>query len=352
MCPASDDETLDIVMPLLEKVAAKGSNGKPCVGRAGTGGAGHYVKMIHNGIEHGMMSAISEAWGIMLKGLGMNNDEIGDEFERWNNNGELKGTFLIDISAKICKTKDPKTGERVLDTVEDKVVQDVTGEEGTGVWSNAEAIAQHIPAPTLTVAHYLRLASSDLAQRRRVKKTFGSELPPQKLESVERKDFLESLRLATYVACLASYVQGMIIIERSDKEKHFNINYNDVLQIWSGGCIIQADYITENLLHSIYKDYASKESLNPLYETAVADEFKKGMSSLKKVCLKAMEGDHNIPALSATLEWLKIMTSVDLPTSFYEAQLDYFGNHMFDKKGDDPEGAAVTGKHSYEWKAA
>jgi 6-phosphogluconate dehydrogenase len=147
-------------------------------------------------------------------------------------------------------------------------------------------------------------------------------------------------------------VQGMIIIERADKEKHFNINYNDVLQIWSGGCIIQADYITENLLHPIYKDYASKESRNPLYETAVADEFKKGLSSLKKVCLKAMEGDHNIPALSATLEWLKIMTSVDLPTSFYEAQLDYFGNHMFDKKGDDPEGAAITGKHSYEWKAA
>ena len=116
MCPASDDETLDIVMPLLEKVAAKGSNGKPCVGRAGTGGAGHYVKMIHNGIEHGMMSAISEAWGIMLKGLGMDNDEIGDEFERWNESGELKGTFLVDISAKICKTKDPKTGERILDT--------------------------------------------------------------------------------------------------------------------------------------------------------------------------------------------------------------------------------------------
>ena len=89
MCPGSDDETLDLVLPLLEKVAAKGSNGKPCVGRAGTGGAGHYVKMIHNGIEHGMMSAISEAWGIMRTGLGMSEDEIGDVFEKWNNEGEL-----------------------------------------------------------------------------------------------------------------------------------------------------------------------------------------------------------------------------------------------------------------------
>lgn len=282
----------------------------------------------------------------------MNNDEIGDEFERWNESGELKGTFLVDISAKICRTKDPKNGERVLDTVEDKVVQDVTGEEGTGVWSNEEAIAQHVPAPTLTVAHYMRLASSDLAQRRKINEVFGGDVPPQKIESVERKELLENVRLATYTACLAAYVQGMIIIERADQEKHFNINYNDVLQIWSGGCIIQADYITDNLLHPIYKDYASKESLNPLFQNAVKDEFKKGLPSLKKICLKAMEGDHIIPALSASLEWLKIMTSVDLPTSFSEAQLDYFGNHMFDKRGDDKDGLPVEGKHSYEWKSA
>lgn len=352
MCPASDDETLDMVLPLLEKVAAKGSNGKPCVGRAGTGGAGHYVKMIHNGIEHGMMSAISEAWGIMYKGLGMDNDEIGDEFQRWNESGELKNTFLIDISAKICRTKDPKTGERVLDTVEDKVVQDISGEEGTGVWSNEEAISEHVPAPTMTVAHFLRLASADLAQRRRIEKTFGGSMPPQKLEGVERKEFTETLRLATYTACLASYVQGMIIIDRADREKHFNINFSDVLQIWSGGCIIQADYITENLLHPIYKDYASKDSINPLYESAVAEEFKRGFSPLRRVCLKALEGDHNVPALSASLEWLKVLTSTDLPTNFYEAQLDYFGNHMFDKKGHDEAGLPVTGKYTFEWKPA
>jgi len=352
MCPASDDETLDMVLPLLQKVAAKSSNGKPCVGKAGTGGAGHYVKMIHNGIEHGMMSAITEAWGIMTKGLGMDQDAIGDVFERWNKEGELKGTFLIDISAQICRTKDPKTGERVLDTVEDKVVQDITGEEGTGVWSNMEAVAQHVPAPTMTVAHYLRIASADLRQRRTVNKIFGSDFPPQKLDVSDKSAFLESLRLATYTACLASYVQGMIVIDRADKDKHFNINYNDVLQIWSGGCIIQADYISEQLLHPIYKDYASKETCNPLYESAVADEFKKGFKPLKQVCLKAMEGDHVTPALSASLEWLKIVTSTDLPTSFYEAQLDFFGNHMFDKKGEDPEGLPTEGKYSYEWKPA
>lgn len=353
MCPGSDDETLDMVLPLLQKAAAKSSNGKPCVGRAGTGGAGHYVKMIHNGIEHGMMSAITEAWGIMTKGLGMPQDEIGDVFQSWNEKGELKGTFLIDISAAICRTKDPKTGERILDTVEDKVVQDVTGEEGTGVWSNLEAVAQHIPAPTMTVAHYLRLASSDLRQRRKIQKTFGTDFPPQKLEVSNKQDFVEKLRLATYTACLAAYVQGMLIIDRADKEKHFNISYTEVLQIWSGGCIIQADYISEDLLHPIYAARTSKgDTINPLYEPAVAAEFKKGFPALKSVCLKGMEGDHVTPAMSASLEWLKIVTSTDLPTSFYEAQLDYFGNHMFDKKGEDPEGLPTEGKYSYEWKAA
>lgn len=130
MCPGGDDETLDLVLPMLRTVAARDTDDKPCVGKVGTGGAGHYCKMIHNGIEHGMMSAISEAWAIMVHGLEMGPNEVADEFDRWNTQGELRGTFLIRIGADICRTKDPKTGERVLETVEDKVVQDYTGEEG------------------------------------------------------------------------------------------------------------------------------------------------------------------------------------------------------------------------------
>lgn len=139
-----------MVLPHLQKIAAKDAEGKPCAQKIGTGSSGHYVKMIHNGIEHGMMAAISEAWAIMSKGLKMSFDEIADEFYRWNKEGEFRNTFLIKIGGDICSTKDSKTGEKVLDTVEDKVVQDVVGEEGTGIWSNLEEIAEHIPAPTLT----------------------------------------------------------------------------------------------------------------------------------------------------------------------------------------------------------
>lgn len=354
MCPGADDETLDLVLPTLRKVAARDPQGKPCVGRVGTGGAGHYCKMIHNGIEHGMMSAICEAWGLMKNGLGMNEDEIGDEFEKWNKSGELQGTFLISISADICRMNDPKTGEKVVNTVEDKVVQDFTGEEGTGIWSNTEAIEQHVPAPTLTTAHYLRIASGDRHQRTMIQKTFGGQpAKPQKLNVENRNDTLEDLRLAVYAACLAAYCQGLNVIDKADKNKHFNVNYTELLQVWKAGCIIQADYISNDLLQPIYaKREDKKEEINPLYDPSVAKDLKRCYPSLKKVVLAATEADQVIPALSATLEYLKIQTSTDLPTSFYEAQLDYFGKHMYDKKGDDPEGKPTEGKYHFEWKPA
>ncbi|KAK4543302.1 hypothetical protein LTR36_005661 [Oleoguttula mirabilis] len=365
MCPGADDETLSLVLPTLRKVAAKDPQGNPCVGRVGTGGAGHYCKMIHNGIEHGMMSAIAEAWGIMKTGLGMSLDEMGDVFEQWNAEGELKGTFLIWISRDICRTKDPKTGERVLDSVEDKVVQDYTGEEGTGIWSNTEAVDKHVPAPTLTTAHYLRLASGDRHQRATIQKAFGvgtgkpnddhtSVFPPQRLEGIpDRAAFLESLRLAVYTACLAAYCQGMIIIDKADKAYHFNVNYAELLQIWRAGCIIQADYISNNLLQPIYAKRSAKAAeTNPLYEPDVASDLKRGFPALRTVVAKGVERDHVVPALSATLEYLKYQTSTELPTSFYEAQLDYFGKHMYDKKGDDEAGKPETGKHHFEWKPA
>ena len=223
MCPGADDESLDLVLPLLQKVAAKDPKGNPCVGKAGTGGSGHYVKMIHNGIEHGMMSPISEAWRIMVTGLGMSYDEIAETFEKWNSEGELRGTFLVNIGIGICRAKDPKTGERVLESVEDKVVQDITGEEGTGIWSNTESVEHHVPAPTLSTAHMLRLASAYRAVRERAQKTFGGDFPPQKLGVKDKTAFLEDLRLATYASCLAAYVQGVNIIDSTNRANHWNI---------------------------------------------------------------------------------------------------------------------------------
>ncbi|EKG12934.1 6-phosphogluconate dehydrogenase [Macrophomina phaseolina MS6] len=354
MCPGGDDESLDLVMPLLKKVAAKDRKGVPCVGKAGTGGSGHYVKMIHNGIEHGMISAVSEAYDLMKKGLGMNNDEIADVFEQWNKEGELQGTFLIWISADICRAKDKsRNDEYVLDTVEDKVVQDITGEEGTGIWSNEQAVSYHIPAPTLTTAHYLRLASADRNQRIRAQETIGVEFTPRSLNlsGESKQDFLEALRRATYAAFLASYIQGINIIERADRANHWNIDYSAVLQIWAAGCIIQADHIA-SLLHPILTNHRALDTINLLFQPSAMSELKACVASLRDVVVKATTTDHVIPALSASLEYVKYQTSTNLPTSFSEAQLDYFGAHMYDRKGEEGTGAPSEGKHHFEWKPA
>ncbi len=148
--------------------------------------------------------------------------------------------------------------------MEDKVVQDVTGEEGTGIWSNEEAVGEHIPAPTLSSAHFFRLASADRAQRDRAQKAFGGDFPEQKLDIKDKAEFLEDLRVATYTACLAAYVQGINVIDHKNREVHWNINFSEVLQIWRAGCIIQADYIA-SLLEPIFAESKSKETINLFY---------------------------------------------------------------------------------------
>ncbi|KAF2432253.1 6-phosphogluconate dehydrogenase C-terminal domain-like protein [Tothia fuscella] len=340
MCPGGDDESLDVVMPLLELVAAKDKNGRVCVGKVGTGGAGHYIKMVYNGIEHGMISAIAEAWQIIDVGLGMSYNKVGDVFKKWNEDGQLRQTFLIAIGADICHTKD-ESGKHVLGTVQDKVVQDITGEEGTGIWSNEEAVDHHIPAPTLNIAHSFRLASANRDHRVKAKEAIGSGFPPQdlKFSSDDKARFVEDLRIATYLACL--------VTGRNNK---WNIDFTAVLQIWRAGCIIQADYISD-LLEPILKDYKDKQ-IHFFNEPTIAKEIKDGIHSLRKVVTKAVEGDHIIPAPSASLEYCKFQTNTDLPTQFYEAELDFFGDHMFDKKGEKGTGGPTEGKHHFEWKPA
>ncbi|EPE30413.1 6-phosphogluconate dehydrogenase C-terminal [Glarea lozoyensis ATCC 20868] len=354
MCPGGEDKALDIAMPLFEKMAAKDKKGNPCVAKIGMGGAGHYVKMIHNGIEHAMMSSISEAWTIMNKHMGMKYDEIGEVFEKWSSEGELVDTFLVKIGADICEQTD-KNGHHVLADVQDKVVQDIDGSEGTGIWSNTQATSLHVPAPTLATAHFLRIVSAFRGHREHVKDTFHGSFLPSKIDfssDDEKTAFIEDLRQAVYTTCLASYVQGMSIIDAADKDNKWAIKYANIVQIWKAGCIIQSEHIN-SLLETIYTPDSKSSSHDLLYQSSIAKELKTGFESLKKVVLKGVETNAIIPSMSATLDYLKYSGNLELPTSFYEAELDYFGKHMFDSKSDDKDpGQPETGKHHFEWKPA
>jgi 6-phosphogluconate dehydrogenase len=282
-------------------------------------------------------------------------------------NRPQSGTFLVSIGADLSHKREPANEAKsdstksdsqqhplVISEVLDKVVQDLTGEEGTGIWSNTEAIELHIPAFTLNVAHALRLASAYRGDRERANKTFDGGFPPSEINIQDKKAFIEDLRQATYAACLASYIQGINIIARADQVHSWSIDYSQVWQIWRGGCIIQADYISDNILAPVLKSNPTSSDLNLNFSSVVAKDIKKCFPALRRVVAKAIETDQVAPALSATLEYFKISTGTDLPTSFYEAELDYFGSHMFDKKGDTDEQVKkpMEGKYHFEWKPA
>jgi 6-phosphogluconate dehydrogenase len=234
----------------------------------------------------------------------------------------------------------------------DKVVQDVTGEEGTGIWGNTEAIETHVPAFTLNTSHALRLASAYRGDRERANSVSGGGFPPQKLSPSNREEFIEDLRKATYAGCLASYIQGLNVISRASQQHGWNINYANVWKIWRAGCIIQSDYISEKILGPVLLSNPSPEDINLVFNPRTMDDVRKTYPSLRRVVAAAVETDQVVPALSSTLEYFKIVTGTNLSTSFYEAELDYFGNHMFDKKGEKGTDQASEGKHHFEWKPA
>lgn len=242
----------------------------------------------------------------------------------------------------------------MLSEVLDKVVQDVTGEEGTGVWSNTEAIELHVPAFTLNVAHALRLASAFRGDREKAHKVINGGFPPSQLAIKDKNAFLEDLRKATYAACLASYIQGFNIIARADQQHSWSIDYSQVWQIWRAGCIIQADYISDEILAPVLKSRPSSEQSNLNFSSHVAEDVRNCFSALRRVVSKVVESDQVVPAISATLEYFKIISGTDLPTAFYKAELDYFGSHMFDKRGDTDQQVKkpMEGKHHFEWKPA
>ena len=219
------------------------------------------------------------------------------------------------------------------------------------MWSSEEAIRLHVPAPTLSDAHNIRIASAFRKDRKQVKETFGGHFPIDKWErsAEEKKAFLEDLRKAVYASFLTAFVQGINIIDQADQENRWSIDFAEVIQIWRNGCIIRADYIAD-LLEDIFQEPGVQDR-DLLHHEKIAIELKSNFSALKRVVAMGVETSAIIPSMSATLEYLKYSVNTILPTQFYEAQLDYFGKHMFDLKSE-PAGEPVTGKHHFEWKPA
>ncbi|KAI1857627.1 hypothetical protein JX265_011042 [Neoarthrinium moseri] len=348
MSPGGNAEALEKVMPFLRTMAAKDKDGRPCTSPVGPGGSGHYVKMVHNGIEQGMMSVIAEIWLILTHGLDLDNEEVATIFKSWNESGPLNNCFLIAIGVDIERAKG-EYGQHVLSEVQDKVVQDVDEEEGTGTWTCEQAVTLHSPAASILSAHLFRCASAHLKRRMENVTSASGGVKAQKLSVKSKDDFVKLLHNTTYFCFLACFAQGLDLIREKDKKEGWNLDYRKILQLWRGGCIIQADHIAD-LLDGMYKR-PDHDPDNILGNAEVGTELSKLYPMIKKVVLTAIEADTFVPSISQSLEYYKYETSTELPTQFMEAQLDFFGQHMFDKQSD-PVGGPEKGKHHFEWKPA
>ncbi len=327
--PGGQPEAYDMVKPIFEAIAAK-VDGEPCVVYIGPRGAGHYVKMVHNGIEYGDMQLIAESYDLMHRALSLSAEELRDIFGDWND-GELE-SYLIEITRDIFAQKDEETGEPLIDLILDEAKQ-----KGTGKWMSQDALDVGSPTPTINAAVESRLISA--LKEARVRASDVLEGPAIDFDG-DGKQLIEDTRRALYAAKICSYAQGMSLLQAVSEEKGYGLNLADVARIWRGGCIIRARF-----LNDIAEAYERDPALdNLMLDPYFSDAVQSGQASLRRVIRTAV--DLGIPCLafSSALAYFDAYRTARLPANLTQAQRDYFGAHTYRRL--DREGSFHT-----EWGA-
>lgn len=317
--PGGDADSYKEVGPILEAISAHVGD-SPCCTYIGTDGAGHYVKMVHNGIEYADMQLIAESY-LMLKNLGgIGNEQMADIFAEWNE-GELK-SYLIGITAKIMKEKDDLGKGQLVDKILDSA-----GQKGTGRWTSIQALKQGVDTSMITAACNARVMSNQLAQRQKIA---GLITAPDKSDVPD--DFVEKVRQSLYTAKIIAYTQGFSLYRSAAKEYGWDLDFGKIAAIFRGGCIIQAVF-----LNKITEAYEK----NPDLENLMLDDFflakiKANVSSLREIVAFAMKQGIPVPAMANALEYLDGMRSRVVGANLIQAQRDFFGAHTYQR--NDREG--------------
>jgi 6-phosphogluconate dehydrogenase len=318
--PGGDRDAVDHLLPILRQIAAKaGKKGdEPCVTWCGKGSAGHFVKMVHNGIEYGDMQMIAECYDLMHRGLGLDHRKCASTFQKWNQ-GQLQ-SFLIELTGEIAGKADPEAPKKfLLDAI-----RDAAGQKGTGKWTTMAALEAGVPIPTITAAVDARLISSLKGEREAAAKAL--KLPRRKLKGVTVGDLAKAL----YGAKIAAYAQGMRLISEASKQRGYETDVGSIPAIWRGGCIIRAVFLDR--ITTAYKKQPGLPSL------LVANEFKKDIArtlpSLRKVVGAAIAAGLPVPALSASLAYIEGYATARLPAYVTQAQRDAFGSHTYERNED------------------
>jgi 6-phosphogluconate dehydrogenase len=334
LMPGGAQEAWEHLKPIWTAISAKvdektgaaltgAEPGKPieggvaCTAYIGTDGAGHYVKMVHNGIEYGDMQMICEAYELLQKGLDLSPREMGDIFADWNT-GNLD-SFLIEITADILKQKDPQTGKPFVD-----VVLDTAGQKGTGKWTSISALDLGAPAATIAEAVFARCISAIKEERVEASRSLKG---PEKSIPENKEDFIQAVKDALYCSKICSYAQGFQLMKEAQKEFGWKLNFGEIAQIWRGGCIIRAAF-----LQKITEAYEQNPQLNNLLlDPYFKQTVELAQENWRRVVAYAAMNGISIPTFSSALAYYDGYRSERLPQNLLQAQRDYFGAHTYER---------------------
>ena len=321
--PGGSKEAWSHVEPIFKSIAAKVADGTPCCEWVGNDGAGHFVKMVHNGIEYGDMQMICESYWIMKNVLEMTTEEIEPVFIEWNE-GELD-SYLIEITRDIMGKKDDETGKAMLD-----VILDTAGQKGTGKWTSQAALDLGIPAQTVAEAVFARTMSAIKDERVFASKSLNG---PQPTFSGDKKEFVAKIQRALYASKICSYAQGYQLMRAAAEEYKWDLNYGDIALMWREGCIIRAQFLGK------IKEAFNK---NPDLQNLLLDDYFKevienSQNAWREVVASAVTNGIPVPAFSSALAYYDGYRSAVLPANLLQAQRDYFGAHTYERV-DKPRG--------------
>ena len=321
--PGGSPEAWPFVKPVFQAIAAKVAGNRPCCEWVGSDGAGHYVKMVHNGIEYGDMQMICEAYWIMKNILGLDAAELKKVFTEWNR-GELD-SYLIQITSEIFGKVDPDTGKPVVD-----IILDTAGQKGTGKWTSQSALDLGVAAPTVAEAVFARCLSAVKEERVAASKVISGVT--EKFAG-DKAEFIDAVRQALYASKICSYAQGFQLMRMAAKEYGWDLHYGEIALLWRGGCIIRATFLEK-----------IKEAFDRVPDLAnlLVDDFFKGevercQKSWRRVVAQAVLSGVPVPAFSSALAYFDGYRSGNLPANLLQAQRDYFGAHTYERV-DRPRG--------------
>ncbi len=331
--PGGPESTWEVMQPIFESISAK-VDGVPCVTHIGEGGAGHFVKMVHNGIEYGDMQLICEAYNI-FKAAGFSNEEQAVIFADWNE-GDLE-SFLIEITANIFKQKDPETGKDIVDLIVDKA-----GQKGTGRWTVMGSVEQAVPFSTIAGSVEARILSSLRAQRKVASGVLEGPCNWSfELKGMSREDLVKKVRNALYASKIVSYAQGLDLISKVGEDKGWKLDLGAIARIWRGGCIIRARFL--NRITEAYEGDSAPTNL--MLAPFFTEVLNSAQQDWREVVAVAATNGIPVPSFGGSLSYYDAYRAERLPANLLQAQRDFFGAHTYERV-DKAEGEFF---HTEDW---